>query len=180
MPTSAEHDLGPVDSLETEAIGEPGDRTFRIRVVAGTQCASMWLEKEQVRALSTALQQVLGQNRKQGDRKRPRPPALGDFPQDVTYDFRVSRLALAYDEGADVLAIYATDIEAEDQEQPTIRATFTREQASRFSAQAETTVAAGRPLCPLCKEPLDTPQHLCPPSNGHSDDALAWLGTPDL
>jgi uncharacterized repeat protein (TIGR03847 family) len=180
MPTSAEHDLGPIDTLETEAIGEPGNRTFRVRVLAGDQCASMWLEKEQVGALATALQQVLGQNRKRNELRRPEPPALVEFPEYPTYDFHVSRLALAYDEGADVLAIYVTNSEAEDQERPMIRATFTREQARRFSAQAESTIAAGRPLCPLCKAPLDFSQHLCPPANGHSDDALSWLGVPDL
>ena len=180
MPTSAEYDLGPIDALETEAIGEPGNRSFRVRVLAGDQCASMWLEKEQVGALATALQQGLGQNRRQDELKRPEPPALRAFPESPTHDFHVSRLALAYDEGADVLAIYVTNVEAEDQERPMIRATFTRAQARRFSVQAESTISAGRPLCPLCKAPLDTPEHLCPPANGHSDDALSWIGMPDL
>ena len=180
MAAPAERDLGPLLRIKTEAIGEPGNRTFRVRVLAGDQCASMWLEKEQVGALATALQQVLGQNRKQDEFRRPDPPVLGDFPEYPTYDFHVSRLALAYDEGADVLAIYVTNIEAEDQDRPTIRATFTRDQARRFSAQAEHTIAAGRPLCPLCKAPLDVQQHLCPPANGHSDDAFSWLGMPDF
>ncbi|MXY78174.1 MAG: DUF3090 family protein, partial [Chloroflexi bacterium] len=102
------------------------------------------------------------------------------FPRHPTHDFRVSRLALAYDDGGEALAIYATDAAADDQERSTLRASFSRELARRFSRQAQETVAAGRPLCPLCKEPLDPADHLCPPSNGHSEDAIAWLGPPEL
>lgn len=140
----------------------------------------MWLEKEQVRALATAIQQVLAQHRREGEERRLEPPPLGEFPRHPTHDFRVSRLALAYDDDADALAIYVTDVEVEEQEGATLRVVFDHQLARLFSAQAEATVTAGRPLCPLCKQPLEGSEHLCPPANGHSDDALAWLGPPDL
>ena len=180
MPNGAEHDLGPVDSFETEALGEPGERRFRLRLMVAGESASLWIEKEQVQALATALEQVLAQHRKTKEGRRPPSHALVDFPRYPTHDFRVSRLALAYDDGADALAIYVTDAAAEAQEKATLRASFSREQARRFSRQAQDTVAGGRPLCPLCKEPLGPGGHLCPPANGHSDDAMAWLGPPEL
>ncbi len=180
MSDSAEHDLGALQRLETEAIGEPGQRRFRLRIVTEDSSASLWLEKEQVRALSTAIQQVLSQNRQADAGRRPTAPPLGDFPLNADHDFQVGRLALAYDDNADVLALYATDIEHAQRPKATLRATFTRDQARLFSAQAEVTVESGRALCPLCKAPLDGYDHLCPPTNGHSDDILAWLPPPEL
>lgn len=180
MVGSAGHDLGAAESVEAEAVGVPGERTFRIRLLAADASASLWLEKEQVQALATAIQQILVQHRQPGETRRPQAPSLQDFPRYPTHDFRVGRLALGFDEGADNLVIYATDMDAEDPGHPTLRVTFTRQQARLFSAQAEATVAAGRSLCPLCKAPLDEPTHLCPPANGHSEDAVVWLGPPDL
>ncbi len=180
MPIHAEHDLGLVDHLEAEALGEPGNRTFRIRVQADDQSASLWMEKEQVRSLSLALQQIITQNRRDHDEERPQLQKLTEFPLDPTFDFQVSRLALAYDEDTDIASVYATDITSEDQENPIIRIAFTRAQSRIFTVQADSAIAAGRPLCPLCMNPLDQSNHLCPPSNGHSDDALSWIGSPEL
>lgn len=180
MASGAEHDLGTVDAFEAEAIGEPGQRRFRLRLQASGETASLWVEKEQVQALANAIEQVLAQRRKAREATRPMVGDLLDFPRHPTHDFRVSRLALAYDEGAEALTIYVTDASSEEQERATLRAAFSRELARRFSRQAQDTVSAGRPLCPLCKEPLEPGGHLCPPANGHSDDAIAWLGPPDL
>ncbi len=36
-----------------------------------------------------------------------------------------------------------------------------------FAGHAEAVVAAGRPLCPMCGQPLDPQGHLCPRRNGH-------------
>lgn len=175
------HDLGALHALEVEAIGVPGQRRFRLRLTAGDAAASLWCEKEQVTALASAIEQVLAQRREARARRRPAAPPLGDFPPRPTFDFQVSRLALGYDDHSDLLALYATDASA-DQAQPTLRAAFTRDQGRSFAVQVERTASAGRPLCPLCKEPLEgsAEDHLCPPRNGHSEDALAWLGPPDL
>ena len=175
-----EHDLGPALSFEAEAIGLPGQRTFRLRLVTAQGAASLRLEKEQVRALATAVEQVLAQHRRpDSDRARPAPPPLRDFPLHPTLDFHIGRLALGYDAGADLLALYVTDADAPDPERPTLRTTFTRDQARLFTVQSEAAVASGRPTCPLCKEPLDD-EHFCPPANGHSTDTVAWLGPLDI
>ena len=95
MSDSAVNDLGAVQYLETEAIGEPGQRRFRIRVTSEAGSASLWIEKEQVRALSEAIQQVLSQNRQEDEGKRPAAPPLEPFPLSADHDFQVGRLALA-------------------------------------------------------------------------------------
>ena len=77
----AQRDLGPLNSLETEAIGEPGQRRFRLRLIAHDEVsASLWLEKEQVDSLATAVRRVLAQNRWPGERGRPDPLPLAVFP----------------------------------------------------------------------------------------------------
>ena len=133
-----------------------------------------------MRALIEAIQQVLSQKRQEKEAKRPAAPPLEPFPLNADHDFQVGRLALAYDDHADALALYVTDIEHAQETRATIRATFTRAQARLFSAQAEVTIEAGRAVCPLCKVPLDGYDHLCPPTNGHSDDILAWIPPPEL
>ena len=179
MAAEPEHDLGAARTLEAEAIGAPGQRTFRIRISTAQSAASLWLEKEQVSALATAIQQVLARRPQEGASRRPGAPALQPFPDRPDYDFRVSQLALGYDEDADSIVILATDAAAADQGRPTLRATVSRETAQLFTAQTDVTLKAGRPLCPLCQTPLEGESHFCPPSNGHSTDALAWLRPPE-
>lgn len=179
MSAAAEWDLGSATALEAEAIGPAGQRRFRLRVSAGDVTASIWCEKEQVNSLATAVQQILARFRREGEGRRPASPELGDFPLNPTHEFQAGRLALGYDEDARTLSLFATDIET-DSEQPTLRVDFSREIARRFTVQAEQAVAGGRPTCPLCKEPLEGDEHLCPQTNGHGDGALAGIGPPDF
>lgn len=178
MTSSAEWDLGAATALEAEAIGEPGQRRFRLRVTAGKVTASIWCEKEQVNSLATAVQQVLARHRREEER-RPLAPQLLDFPNSPTHEFLAGRIALGYDEDAHTLSLFATDIEAQE-DRPTLRVDFSRDIARRFTVQAEQAVSGGRPTCPLCKQPLEGGQHLCPHTNGHGDDALSSIGPPEF
>jgi uncharacterized repeat protein (TIGR03847 family) len=49
-----------------------------------------------------------------------------------------------------------------------LRVHLTAEAADRFARAAQSVVAAGRPPCPLCGQPLDPQGHLCPRRNGHT------------
>jgi uncharacterized repeat protein (TIGR03847 family) len=49
-----------------------------------------------------------------------------------------------------------------------LRVHLTAEAADRFARAAQGVVAAGRPPCPLCGQPLDPQGHLCPRRNGHT------------
>ena len=44
-----------VTGLRAEALGEPGQRTFRILVDSDSSSATMWLEKEQLFQLALAI-----------------------------------------------------------------------------------------------------------------------------
>ncbi len=181
MANGARHDLGAAEVLEAEAIGPPGQRRFRLRVTAGDQTASIWCEKTQVGALSEAIQQVLARSRPAGEGRRPTARPLEPFPDRASHDFLAGQIALGYDESADLITLFATDIEEDGaRPQPTLRVDITRPVARLFTAQAEEAVAGGRPTCPLCSEPLEGSEHLCPRTNGHAEDALAELGPPEL
>ncbi|MCY3567595.1 MAG: DUF3090 family protein [Chloroflexi bacterium] len=181
MANGAEHDLGVAEVLEAEAIGPPGQRRFRLRVTAGDKTASIWCEKTQVSALSEAVQQVLARHRSSGAIRRPDARPLEPFPDRPTHEFLAGRIALGYDEEADLITLFATDVEQGGvNPQPTVRVDINRQAARLFTAQAEETVAGGRPTCALCKEPLEGAEHLCPRTNGHAEDALAEIGPPEL
>lgn len=179
MANGAEWDLGEADTLEAEAIGLPGQRRFRLRVSAGDATAAIWCEKEHVSSLATAIQQQLARRRQPGEGRRPPAQALSPFPDRPTHEFQLGQLGLEYNPNLDNVVVYATDVE-QSSNRPTLRFALGRQAARRFTVQAEQTVAGGRPTCPLCQQPLEGSEHLCPRRNGHGDGALAGIGPPDF
>lgn len=175
--TAAMWDFGRVDSVEPEAIGEPGDRQFRLRVVAGPRTASLWMEKEQMAALSLALRRLLEQTRHTEEPVEPEPySGPGAFPSQAEVDFKLSRLGIGHDEEATAISIFAYDMEVppdDDEASPTFSCQVSRAQSQAFAEQAEEVVSAGRPVCVLCGGPIDQGDHKCLRRNGHSDRPLS-------
>ena len=165
----ASYDLGPVDALDAEAIGAPGQRTFRIRAWKDDFTASLWLEKQQLLALSLALRQVMAQT---GQTPEPAPPPAQPFPDQPTVDMKLGRLALGRDEDSDRLILWAHESGGSEDAPPDFSCHFAWEQALTFCERAEAVCAAGRPVCALCGEPVDPEGHVCVRSNGHSRDEV--------
>ncbi len=167
VPESTE-DLGRVTLIEAETFGEPGQRTFRLRIDAPAGSAFLWLEKEQMQALSLAIRQILSQRRPSErpalEEETPAPP---DYPALPSVDFKVGRLALGYDESEEYFTLSAHDLEADPEGPPTFTCETTTTQARTLSDAIESIVAAGRPRCFLCGEPIEAGHHVCPRSNGH-------------
>lgn len=167
------HDFGKVESFEAEAFGQPGQRTFRLRIRSGAQAASIWLEKEQLGALSLAIRRVLAQvSGGQALEPSSPPELLPDFPERADVEFRVGRLGLGYDDSEDmlILFVYRLEAAADDDEEgktPELTCRLSQAQCRSFSDAADTIVAAGRPICLLCGGPIDPDGHVCPRSNGH-------------
>src|SRR5690349_17358026 len=112
------NDFGRADLLGAEAIGEPGQRRFRLFARSRHLTASLWLEREQMEALSLALDQLLAQIsggtvlRAEAQAQAPKPPgAPADFPDDTDIDFRVAQLTLGYDEDADAVLLLAAPLD---------------------------------------------------------------------
>jgi len=49
----------------------------------------------------------------------------------------------------------------------TLRVWLTPVSARAFAERTRTVVAAGRPPCPFCSQPLDPQGHVCPRANGY-------------
>ena len=151
-------------SLRAEAMGEPGERTFRILVGSGGSSAVMWLEKEQLFQLALAIQQLLTTVR-EGEVSPGTPSS--DLETSTQLDFKVSKLAMGYDSTKGMFVIDAHEDEEENEDAATVRAWANRAQVKEFASEALTVCAAGRPLCPLCGGPIDADAHRCPRVNGH-------------
>jgi uncharacterized repeat protein (TIGR03847 family) len=164
-------DFGLVDAVDAEAIGPPGRRTFRLRARIGDSYAALWMEKEQLATLGRLFSQILAERSRL--RGRPSDPVdpVGNFPQRAQVDFQVARLGLDYDTDEERVILLADDPGAAERgDTPSFRMEISRAQAVAAIRQIEQIVAAGRPLCPLCREPLEEEgqEHFCPRRNGHS------------
>src|SRR5690606_10320140 len=145
---------------------------------------SVALEKVQVALLAEKLEELLAEAQRRFGIELPAPgaaPADND-PLDTPVDeeFRVGTLGLAYDvDSATVVieAIAAGEVEIESESEGTmeeelahldrLRVRLTPAATRAFIDRAKRVVAAGRPPCPLCGQPLDPTGHLCPRHNGY-------------
>ena len=174
-------DLGRAELFDAESIGAPGNRRFRLyaRSPRGTVC--LWLEREQLEALSLALDQLQAQI-SGGDVLRPEalasftpvPAAPEDFPAHPDFEFQVANMQLGYDEDRDQILVRAAPLElieedgemvVRDDAEPVFTLFITRSQASQTSSHIMTILASGRPRCPFCHRPME-PGHVCEKQNG--------------
>lgn len=177
MPESR-NEYGPVNRIEAETFGEPGQRTFRLLAANETDAASLWMEKQQLAALGRAIEEQLG--RLQALRVRPAattPSAGQAYSGTPGIEFRVAQMALGFDERQSLflLLVYDQD-DAEDGDDrptmPTFSCQATPDQLRTLATQIDGVVNAGRPLCPLCGVPLDPAGHACIRANGHSKQVI--------
>ena len=160
MP-SPDYQFTEISRLEPESIGEPGKRTFRLLVESGASSAILWLEKEQLFQLAIAAQQVFDELPRSGP-SADSPTEL-EAPKLTNLEFQINKLAMGHDKARRMFIIDAYDFETSE---PTIRIWATRNQIESFLSEALKVVASGRPLCPLCSNPINPEGHQCPRSNG--------------
>ncbi len=175
-------ELGRAELLDAEAIGQPGNRRFRIYARSPRGTASLWVEREQMEALSLAIDQMLAQIaggivlRAEAQSARPAPPgAPADFPEEPDVEFQVGKMQISYDEETDLITLRVAPILLIEQEGEMVAAddpdfllsiTSTRMQAERLSAHISAILAAGRPRCPFCGRPMQD-GHVCEKQNGY-------------
>ena len=184
-------DFGRVSSLEAEAIGEPGQRTFRLRVSSGQHTASLWLEKEQLQALALALMRLLVQMGQPEyiPAAGTAPNPLSPFPEQPSLDIRVGRLGLGLDQSEGNIVLFAYEGEESETEEESEEAEETDTTDAALACRAapaqcrdlvamiEGIIAAGRPTCRLCLAPIEPEGHVCARSNGHrAEEDLQALG----
>lgn len=180
-------DLGPVEIVGVEAIGQPGERRFRLFALVRDISIALWMEKEQLNNLSIALDRILAQLtegrilRTEAQATPPPPPegAPARFPAKPTYEFQVGQLRISYDERRGLLVLISVPMEIvmEPGQEPQIilrednslSFRFTLQQAHQLTSSITILVSSGRPVCPLCRMPLDGGPHACVKQNGHRE-----------
>lgn len=168
MSESEGREIAPIDVrwANVEALGEPGQRRFRLLVSTGSETTVLWMEKLQVDALGRALEQLLEQLPSVDDLDE----VLGAEPQfDLGSDrqFRVGKLEIGYDEVRDRIVVIAYDIEESETFGPSAVCRLSRLQAAEVADEAARVVAAGRPRCVMCGMPMGPGPHACANQNGH-------------
>lgn len=172
-----QHNVGKVSWIGTEALGLPGQRTFRVLAQGKSLTAHLWLEKQQLQALADAIGRMLVEiDTTQGlaipsrtePVSNPKPP---DFPAVPDVEIHVVALGLRYDPDDDLIALeaYEQETDEDSDEPPTLRCLAGRAQMQALQLNAIEVVSAGRPRCPFCGTPLSQAglPHFCPPMNGH-------------
>ncbi|MBM7369517.1 DUF3090 domain-containing protein [Gordonia hydrophobica] len=167
-------------------VGQPGDRTFYLQVAQDTRLMSVEMEKQQVLILADRLGYLLDEVRRRfGTPVPPEATEVDDvspLESPIDAEFRVGSMGLGWDaEAASVVIelLAATEqpldesvILDDTEEGPdTVRVFLSADEAREFSARSMRVIAAGRPLCPLCNQPLDPSGHICARSNGYKRDA---------
>ncbi len=186
------HLFDPPERFVAGTVGEPGQRTFFLQARAGARLTSVVLEKEQVAALAERLDEMLDEIVRTSGGDSPVPAVApaeledsGPLEQPIEEEFRVGTMTLAWDNAAEevVLEIFSVQASAEDEDEDedkqggevaeeddgpgeVLEVHLTAAGARAFAKRATSVVAAGRPSCPFCGNPLDPEGHICPRANG--------------
>jgi uncharacterized repeat protein (TIGR03847 family) len=174
-------DLGPVDRITADAVGEPGVRTFYLQVRSeGGALVTVIVEKQQVQLLSASILELLadldletgpGPDEDQMDLEEPLEPR-----------WRAGRLSIGFDRGRDLFVLEVEEFRPEDDEEADAEASIpvldvepeslrlwaTKEQMFALSRHGAAVAERGRPTCQFCGNPIDPEGHACPAMNGHS------------
>lgn len=160
------------DRFVAGCVGAPGSRAFYLQARKGDALLSVGLEKSQVAVLVARLDDLL--DAVEADPPDREPDVALDEP--VVEAFRVGALALAWDVTDSTVVIEAQPLSADDDfvelpddepDGPDVLRVRMRPAAARgFVRGATALLAAGRPACPFCGQPLDPQGHFCTRRNG--------------
>lgn len=164
------------DRFVAGTLGEPGERTFYLQARDGDRLVSVALEKQQSAALAdgvdAVLDQLMGEDGNRWSIPSNAPDGLDDddpLQEPVEEQFRVGEMRLAWDPATAQVVIQAVALQADD-EGALVEAEEPEEllvvripvgAARAFAARTRTIVAQGRPICPICEEPMDPDGHVC-------------------
>jgi uncharacterized repeat protein (TIGR03847 family) len=173
------------DRFVAGTVGEPGNRVFFLQARDGSRVVSVALEKVQVAALVQRLDQLLDELDRRGIEGAATQDTFDADPapldEPINEAFRAGTLSLGWDTQDDLVLLEAREVTEDEDEEAAeeafdddaddgpdlLRVRITALAARAFVGRALRVLAAGRPPCPLCGQPLDPQGHLCPRRNGH-------------
>lgn len=169
--------------FDADTVGVPGARRFRLFARSGRTTAVMWVEREHFERLSLAIDRLLARLTSGKVLRReaaaqfvtpPGPPS--DFPTSPQIEFQVAGMQMGFDVERRLVLLRASPLVIDEDEgdeltvredvEPLFSAFIGLAQAQRLSEHMVAAMASGRPRCPYCGQPMESP-HLCPKSNGY-------------
>tara|TARA_B100000745_G_scaffold221626_1_gene147771 strand:- start:421 stop:939 length:519 start_codon:yes stop_codon:yes gene_type:complete len=164
------YDFGLIDYIKADAIGEPGQRRFRIIVSVRNVSADLWLEKTQLFRLSVVIkQEIINIGYSEATYKAPSIENTSDLESEGLDSFEIDtgNINLFYIKEENLFSISVDGLENDTEAGTHLVFKISKEQLNLFADQAQEICAAGRPLCPLCNSPMGNEPHRCARSNGH-------------
>jgi uncharacterized repeat protein (TIGR03847 family) len=189
------YDYGLPDRFVAGTVGQPGNRTFFLQARRGSSLVSVVLEKVQVAVLAERLTLLLAEVARLGvsvpEALTPADDDTAPLDEPLVEAFRVGTMTLGWNGDSDEIVVEArarVEIDEDDEEgdegndeddeeleiadddpdgPDLVRVRLTPTRARAFAERALRVIAAGRPPCPLCGQPLDPTGHLCPRRNGY-------------
>ena len=150
---SRSFDFQELEFLTVGTLGHKGRREFFLQARSEGQLVSLKVEKQQVAALAEYLDRVL---RELPDGEIGDPPSDLDLREPVVTEWTVASLAIAYASELDRLVVVAESfVEEEDDEPFQARFFLQRADVAGLIDRARSAVAAGRPPCQYCGQPLE-------------------------
>src|SRR6266700_537788 len=177
-------DLGPIEIVGAEAIGQPGQRRFRLFAMIHNISVALWMEKEQLNNLSIALDRILAQLtegrilRTEAQASPPAPPrgAPANFSAKPEFEFQVGQLRISYDERRNLLVLTSIPlgIVMEPGQEPqvilrdedTLSFRFTLEKHKKLTTTLTIPVSGQSPTYPLKRNHLYRAPHKFKKKNG--------------
>jgi|RifCSP13_1_1023834.scaffolds.fasta_scaffold45130_2 hypothetical protein len=156
-------DLGPAERLAAGALGEPGERRFFIQITANGVDTWLAAEKDQIGSLALQCLELIQSAELTVDREAvERIVEAGlEIAEPAATRFRLSSISITVPDSSLLRVAF------ESAEGDGVSLAVAPEQLSAMALVGMEVVAAGRPLCPWCRLPIDPDGHLCAASNGH-------------
>ena len=162
--------MGRLSGIEPVTFGQPGQRTFRLDLHAGSAFCSVWMEKEQLFQLGVYLKDIVGALSAEDKARESEPREPTWSGGEATIDFKAGQFMLSHDGESNSFYVQAHERETEEEQQEMESVSFwiTVAQAEALSEESLKICAAGRPTCFLCGQPINPEGHVCPRANGHT------------
>jgi uncharacterized repeat protein (TIGR03847 family) len=176
MPTIV-HEFDWPDRVLIGTVGLPGSRTFYLQVRAGSKVVSVSLEKQQSALLAEKIDEILDQLRETEGNPFSVPSItpielVDNDPLELplSEEFRTGVMSLGWDPSTVQIVIEASPLAEEggdelealtDEPDEVLLVRMPVGAARAFAKRTREVVGEGRPICPLCGNPIDPDGHTC-------------------
>ena len=161
-----EYEFDGVDRITFGALGPPGRRTFYLQARQGAELLTLVVEKDHVLALGQGTEEIF-KSAGYPERSIEWDADSMALEEPIEPAFRVGTIAIGYAEERDLVLVECRALADPPESGPSARFWISRAQLEALSAYGIIVAAQGRPICPLCRVPMEPDGHQCYASNGH-------------